>query len=752
MRYAIILSLIVLLNSTLYSQDVIPQWGTYFGGEVSSTDPALPNKDSEGFNFMKIHNGRIFTVGSTNASDYPLTPGAFKDTKSQDFLYTTTLNVFDLDGKLIWNTMFQELFSPIQITDLEIDSLDNIVIAGRFSDEDYEFVTTPGVISESFNGRRFWGDICSYCGDGFLAKFSSDGKLIWSTFLGGSNNEIIQSIAIAPDNSIIAVGISNSSDLPMVGNSYQKTRPNNQFAPSASCGFIYKINQDASSILWSTYFGGEETTQISDVATINDKIQLVGSTMNKDFGSPGKLLGRLNNNEQVGAFLTEFSLEGDFRWTTFLGFTMHIYEPNKTFNDMSAPQTIDYDNTGNIIISGETLSPHFDNIKDIFSENPTINPTSLSSVNLFVMKVDNSGENLISSSVFGGSNYERIISSSYDPSTNNIIFTGITSSVDFPQTRLRFDNEIRTDENTDLDIFYIILDKESNALTSSVITSSGTDISGGAELLDKDILIAGKTENPSFPVITQNTFQSNFKGESDAFLARLTPELGYCDFEIDFVLFDTVVAPGEEFCLFAELNPTCTNGSIIPDRGKLTIGQSNNSLLLLNSNIEYESEVIGDSTYYHFNLLLSDILNDNKVLELCFLPLLSEYSSANISLIKNDPWITINQSRQSVVSIEFCESDYRSIRKAIRADFNYSIDGNELEIFLTADTEGNYRLALFDISNKLLLEQSFSTNQPSYSNDSLGTIDISGIANGSYILVLRSPQGEIVTKSIIIQR
>ncbi|MHA1991363.1 MAG: SBBP repeat-containing protein, partial [Candidatus Hodarchaeales archaeon] len=45
-----------------------------------------------------------------------------------------------------------------------------------------------------------------YNGDGFLAKFSADGQLLFSTFVGGSEYESISSVVLDASGNIILAG------------------------------------------------------------------------------------------------------------------------------------------------------------------------------------------------------------------------------------------------------------------------------------------------------------------------------------------------------------------------------------------------------------------------------------------------------------------------------------------------------------------------------------------------------------------
>jgi len=60
--------------------------------------------------------------------------------------------------------------------------------------------------------------------DGALAVFSPDGsKLLYATYLGGSGDEMIRSIALGPNGEVHLVGSTSSPDFPVTPNALQKT-------------------------------------------------------------------------------------------------------------------------------------------------------------------------------------------------------------------------------------------------------------------------------------------------------------------------------------------------------------------------------------------------------------------------------------------------------------------------------------------------------------------------------------------------
>jgi hypothetical protein len=84
------------------------------------------------------------------------------------------------------------------------------------------------------------------CQDAFVSKLGPDGKLISSTYLGGSGPEEGSAIALDAKGNVYTAGAANSTDFPTL-NSLQE--------PANNTGFVTKFNATMSGLLFSTYFG-----------------------------------------------------------------------------------------------------------------------------------------------------------------------------------------------------------------------------------------------------------------------------------------------------------------------------------------------------------------------------------------------------------------------------------------------------------------------------------------------------------------
>jgi Beta-propeller repeat len=102
-------------------------------------------------------------------------------------------------------------------------------------------------------------------GDAFVTKLSLLGNaLIYSSFVGGSSTEWAYAIAVDSTQSAYIGGITHSDDFPVVaGFEYF---PGSQFVPIK--GFVAKLSPNGATLVYSTYLGGTQGTPYDYVSSI----------------------------------------------------------------------------------------------------------------------------------------------------------------------------------------------------------------------------------------------------------------------------------------------------------------------------------------------------------------------------------------------------------------------------------------------------------------------------------------------------
>jgi hypothetical protein len=146
--------------------------------------------------------------------------------------------------------------------------------------------------------------------DVFVTKLDPTGKVLFTDTFAGKGNDMGTAIAVDPSGNIYIAGSTTSDDFPL-----SKAL---QIQPSTyGTGFIVKLGNDGSTILYSTYFGGTlGATFINSLATDSQgSLFPTGSTTAADFPhTTGMSFGPVSQTGSLpttGAIVASISATGD---------------------------------------------------------------------------------------------------------------------------------------------------------------------------------------------------------------------------------------------------------------------------------------------------------------------------------------------------------------------------------------------------------------------------------------------------------
>ncbi len=183
--------------------------------------------------------GNLIILGSTTSPDLPTTENAFCRTHSGDQdIYVAKVNL--ANNAIIFSTFIggSGKESSLRMT---IDSEDNIIITGQTASENYPL---KGKLFSDYNGSK---------PNLFLTKLKSDGSdILFSTIIGGAENDYPMDIAVDRNNNIFVIGMTKSNDFPVSPSAFDISHNNGDDA------FLFKVSSDGDSILYSTYIGGSD--------------------------------------------------------------------------------------------------------------------------------------------------------------------------------------------------------------------------------------------------------------------------------------------------------------------------------------------------------------------------------------------------------------------------------------------------------------------------------------------------------------
>ena len=457
--------------------DPILQYATYLGG----------SGEDGGYGIAVDSQGHAYVTGYTNSPDFPVTPGAFQTTfgGEQDAFVTK----FSTNGEsLIYSTYLggNDLDNGLSIS---LDSQNCAYITGLTRSTN--FPVTPGAFQTTPGGI-------------FVTKIATDGgSLIYSSFLGNNNNDVSYGIIVNAQGNAYITGQTNSNVLPSTPGAFRTTLPN----AGENSGFITKFSTDGGSLIFSTYLGGNRSTNCQSIALdTQGYVYVTGSTLSTDFPiTPGAFQTTFSGSYSTG-FVTKLAIDGgSLVYSTYLG-----------GSDFNQVQSITVDTLYCASVSGYTTAPDYPVTTGAFQT--TRGPAEYQG---YVTKLSPSGDALIGSTYLGGS------TSFFDSTTCNdiktdlqgrIYVTGNTLAPDFPTTPSIFPSVLKGNPNAFVSIF-------SSDLTSLLVSyylggsigDSGNAIAIGPE---GAIYTSGFTSSPDFPV-TPGAYQTTLVGTEDAYVTKI---------------------------------------------------------------------------------------------------------------------------------------------------------------------------------------------------------------------------------------
>ena len=132
------------------------------------------------------------------------------------------------------------------------DSQGNIFVAGQTYSAD--FPVTAGALQTKSAGNS----------DVFVAKFAANGTLLWSTYLGGTQDEWASGVAVDGAGDVIVTGWTRSGDFPLF-HPVQSTLDNGASLTDYDA-FVTKIDPTGTHILYSTFLGAGQNDGANAIA------------------------------------------------------------------------------------------------------------------------------------------------------------------------------------------------------------------------------------------------------------------------------------------------------------------------------------------------------------------------------------------------------------------------------------------------------------------------------------------------------
>lgn len=325
--------------------------------------------------------------------------------------------------------------------------------------------------------------------------------LSYSTYLGGTDADYAQDLAVDSAGNAYLCGYTSSDDFP-TQSAYQ---------PSGGSGnidaFITKLDSSGTALAYSTYLGGSSNDYAYGIAIDSGgNAYITGGTNSGNF--PTRTPYKATNSGQSDIFISKLGPSGNsLSYSTYLG---------GTNNDSGLGIAVD--SIGIAYVTGYTSSTNF----------PTKNPYQATlrwGKDAFVTKLASSG-NLLTYSTFLGGGYDDEGADIVVDASGNACLCGYTKSSDFPSH-----NGAQPGYGGGFcDGFITKVDSSGSTLAfSSFLGGTGEDLCT-ALAIDSDggTYVTGQTNSQNLP--TQNPLQPTYGGgTSDALVAKINV-MGY-DFD-----------------------------------------------------------------------------------------------------------------------------------------------------------------------------------------------------------------------------
>src|SRR6266480_3153824 len=326
-----------------------------------------------------------------------------------------------------------------------------------------------------------------------------DPPLVYSTYLGGSGDDLGSAIAVDAAGNAYVTGNTLSSIFPTTAGAFQSANP----SAGNNHAFVTKLNPAGSAPVYSTYLGGDNNDFGQGVAVdAAGNASVTGYTLSSNF--PTTPLAFQSVNPSVGnyhAFVTKLNPAGSAPlYSTYLG---------GDNNDIGFGIAVGAG--GNAYVTGYTMSSNFPTTLLAFQI------VNAGGADVFVTKLNPAGSAPVYSTYLGGSSddvgYGIAVGAAGDA-----YVTGITHSTTFPTTPGAFR---RANAGSD-DAFVTKLNPAGSGPLYSTYLGGSSDDFGFGIAVDAagNAYVTGQTNSSIFPT-TPGAFQTANAGSYDAFVTKI---------------------------------------------------------------------------------------------------------------------------------------------------------------------------------------------------------------------------------------
>ncbi len=268
--------------------------------------------------------GEAFVTGTTTSTNFPTANAQQSKNAGESDTFVTRLNT--AGSGLLYSTYLGGAGEDAADA-IAVDAASDAYVSGLTGSTN--FPIKGGVQSQ--NGGEF---------DAFVTKLDPTGKLVYSTYLGGSANDDSNGIALDAAGDAYITGTTESTNFP-TKNAWQ---PHNAGSFDA---YVAELNAAGNALVYSTYLGGaDEDVGYAIAVDAAGQAYVAGATDSVDF--PTLSAEQSQPGGDGDAFVANLSPSGEVLSSTYLG---------GTGKDVAYGLALDA--AGNQYVAGYTLSTNF---------------------------------------------------------------------------------------------------------------------------------------------------------------------------------------------------------------------------------------------------------------------------------------------------------------------------------------------------------------------------------------------------------
>ena len=378
-------------------------FSTYIGGIMDDLPKGIALDDS----------GNVYIAGYTGETiTFPVTDDAYDTLRNGGYdVFVVKLN--PTGSELIYSTLIGGKYDDFA-EGLTIDQFGNAYIIGYTTEAGNYPVTSLA-----------YGQVHKGLYDIIVTKLNASGTdLLYSTYIGGSDDDFGEGIAVDSFGVVYITGSSKSDDFPTTEFAFDATFNDSTKMDEGGDVIACALNYNAGTLLYSTYIGGEGRDGGYGIAIDKNKnMYITGFSESADYPVTENVYDDSYNSFAVNLGLGDIIVTKIHKFTDSLAFSTFV---GGSGSDRGFDIVLDDYN--NCYLTGSTNSLDFPITLNTYDS--SYNDTD-DGADAFVCRVSNEGRSLTYSTYLGGD--ARDIGKGVDVFWDfSMYVTGTTSSHDFP--------------------------------------------------------------------------------------------------------------------------------------------------------------------------------------------------------------------------------------------------------------------------------------------------------------------------------